>query len=408
MRLSVFTPTHNPKHLPRLAMSLARQRFQNFEWVIVPNGGVNVEELQRAFQARVVPYYGKTANIGELKRFACEACSGDVLVEVDHDDELTPDCLEAVADSFADETTDFVYSNCANLDPNDRPVRYAESHGWEYRPFQWNGDTVDECVSFAPEPASLSRVWYAPNHVRAWRRAFYHRIGGHDTSLDVLDDHDLVCRSYLFGNIVHIDRCLYVYHYHKENTSTGAKNARIQQRTLDMHDRYIYPLAERWSDLNGLRKIDLCGGIDKQDGYESVDLAGGDITADLNETWPFEDGTVGVFRAHDALEHLCDPIHTMREAYRCLAPKGWLLTSTPSTDGRGAFQDPTHRSFWNSNSFWYYTRKQQASYIGTPAKFQMTRVKNWFPSDWHKAHNIAYVKADLHKFAGRTPGEVEI
>ncbi len=27
----------------------------------------------------------------------------------------------------------------------------------------------------------------------------------------------------------------------------------------------------------------------------------------------------------------------------------------PSTDGRGAFQDPTHVSFWNINSFMYYS-----------------------------------------------------
>ena len=32
-----------------------------------------------------------------------------------------------------------------------------------------------------------------------------------------------------------------------------------------------------------------------------------------------------------------------------------LLSLTPSTDGRGAYQDPTHVAFYNENSFWYYT-----------------------------------------------------
>jgi O-antigen biosynthesis protein len=37
-----------------------------------------------------------------------------------------------------------------------------------------------------------------------------------------------------------------------------------------------------------------------------------------------------------------------------LVPGGWLLAATPSTDVRGAFQDPTNCSFWNvPNSFWY-------------------------------------------------------
>ena len=62
-----------------------------------------------------------------------------------------------------------------------------------------------------------------------------------------------------------------------------------------------------------------------------------------------------------------NPIHTMQEAHRCLTPGGWFLTLPPSTDGRGAFQDPTHVSFWSSNSFWYYTRPEQARFIHSPS-----------------------------------------
>ncbi len=87
----------------------------------------------------------------------------------------------------------------------------------------------------------------------------------------------------------------------------------------------------------------------------------------------------------------------MQEAHRCLTRHGWLLTLTPSTDGRGAFQDPTHVSFWNSNSFWYYTRPEQARFIHSPVLFEANRVKNFYPSDWHREHQIVYVKADLTK-----------
>lgn len=112
-------------------------------------------------------------------------------------------------------------------------------------------------------------------------------------------------------------------------TCRGEQNRFIQTETLALHDRYIYPLVERWCDLNGLRRIDLCGGINPTAGYESVDLHGGRIAADLNERWPFGDCEIGVFRAHDALEHLRDPIHTMKELHRCLSPQGWLLSQTP-------------------------------------------------------------------------------
>ena len=119
-------------------------------------------------------------------------------------------------------------------------------------------------------------------------------------------------------------------------------------------------------------------------------------------------GRIGAFQAHDALEHLRDPIHTMKELHRCLAPQGWLLSQTPSTDGRGVFQDPTHVSFWNSNSFWCYTRADQNRCIDCPVRFQANRLKNFFPSEWHREHQIVYVKADLLKVAGPVPGGVAI
>ncbi len=99
------------------------------------------------------------------------------------------------------------------------------------------------------------------------------------------------------------------------------------------------------------------------------------------------------------------------EAHRCLTPGSWFLTLTPSTDARGAFQDPTHVSFWNSNSFWYYTRPEQARFIRfihSPVLFEANRVKNFYPSDWHREHQIVYVKADLIKVAGRVPGGVAV
>jgi hypothetical protein len=329
-------------------------------------------------------------------------------MEVYHDDELFPTALEECAKAFEDSTVDFAYSNCCDVQENYEPRFFSEKFGWVNRPCLYEGKQLVEMVAFSPDPASISKIWYAPNHFRAWRKSFYDRIGGHDETMDVLDDQDIMCRTYIEGKMFHIDKPLYVYHLHPQNTCYGEKNAKIQDLCVELHDKYIYKLVEKWCDNNNLKKIDLCGGFDKPFGYESVDLSSADITADLNERWPFEDGSVGVFRAHDALEHLKDPIHAMKEAYRCLAPNGWFLTQTPSTDGRGAFQDPTHVSFWNSNSFWYYTRAEQAKYIGTPVRFQLNRIKNFYPSDWHKFHQILYVKADLLKFDGRVAGGVEI
>jgi hypothetical protein len=412
MLVSVFTPTHNPRFLARAEASLRQQTYQEFEWVLVPNGPARPDHLAVTLpQARIAPYTGDTQHIGEIKSFSCAQARGEILVELDHDDELLPNCLERLVSAFRDKTVDFVYSNCIEVGADSQPRTYNSAYGWKYRPFPWKGQSMLEALSFPPTPISFSKIWYAPNHVRAWRTRFYHKIGGHDVGRSVLDDQDLLCRTYIHGKVQHLSECLYVYHYHDQNTCTNTSdgtNQYIQSTTLDLHDQYIYKLVARWCDLNQYAKIDLCGGHSKEPGYTSVDLENGDVTADLNERWPFADNSVGVFRAHDALEHMKDPIHVMKEIYRCLVPGGWLLSLTPSTDGRGAFQDPTHVSFWNSNSFWYYTRAQQARYINTPVRFQLNHLKNFFPTPWHEQHNIVYVKADLVKITEGIPGLIEI
>ena len=407
MKFTIFTPTHNTQHLARLDDSISKQKYKDFEWLIVPNGGVN-EITVKTKQARIVPYGGKTQNIGEIKAFCCWHASGEILVEVDHDDELTPNCLQKLHEAFENPAVDFAYSNWADV-ANGEPHYYSEVFGWAYRPFKWKKKELAETLAFDPSPASFGKIWYCPNHVRAWRQSFYEKIGGHNPLRDVLDDHELLAKTYIHANeIKHIQECLYFYHHHPNNTCQGERNDFIQEETMNIYLQYIYPMVEKWCDRNGLKKVDLCGGHNSPAGYLSVDLENGDIIADLEKTWPFEDGEVGVFRAHDALEHLRNPIHTMKEAYRCLAPNGWFLTMTPSTDGRGAFQDPTHISFWNENSFWYYTQAEKAAYINTPVRFQESYLQTYFPSEWHQNHNISYVAAHLLKYDGRVPGMVEI
>ncbi|MFE9190631.1 hypothetical protein ACFYL6_13575 [Micromonospora sp. NPDC007208] len=101
-------------------------------------------------------------------------------------------------------------------------------------------------------------------------------------------------------------------------------------------------------------------------------------------------------RAVDFLEHIPDKIALFNELYRLLAPNGMLLSLTPSTDGRGAYQDPTHMAFYNENSFWYFTDAKYSRFVPEiKCRFQTSRLVTYFPSEWHQAHNIPYVSANL-------------
>ncbi len=106
-----------------------------------------------------------------------------------------------------------------------------------------------------------------------------------------------------------------------------------------------------------------------------------DIVAELPGRVELPDGTVGVIRAVDFFEHVADKVALINELYRLLAPGGVVLAQTPSTDGRGAFQDPTHVAFYNENSFWYYTDENYSRYVPEiEARFQVSRLHTHFPS----------------------------
>ena len=108
-------------------------------------------------------------------------------------------------------------------------------------------------------------------------------------------------------------------------------------------------------------KLDLCCGSRKPEGYIGVDtipFKGVDKVYDLNEGIPFPDNTFDEVRAFDAIEHIRDGRMIMREVWRVLEPNGIINILVPSIDGRGAFQDLTHESYWNQNSFPYWVNSQ--------------------------------------------------
>ena len=121
--------------------------------------------------------------------------------------------------------------------------------------------------------------------------------------------------------------------------------------------------------IGNVIKVDLCCGSKKPEGFIGVDIVdcpGVDIVCDLSDKFPFEDNYVDYLRAHDAIEHLPDKIRTMNEICRVCKNGATVDIKVPSTDGRGAFQDPSHVSYWNINSFYYYTS-------GAPTYFELAR-----------------------------------
>lgn len=125
-------------------------------------------------------------------------------------------------------------------------------------------------------------------------------------------------------------------------------------------------------------KLNLGAGDRSFPNYLSVDLAPpADFIVDLNGAWPWKDSSVEGVKAYQIMEHLADSIHAMNELWRVCRAGAKIEIEVPSaTHGAGAFQDPTHKSFWTLNSFQYFEegsaaqRRFAASY-GIKARFRI-------------------------------------
>ncbi|MCM3921639.1 glycosyltransferase [Frankia sp. AiPs1] len=401
-KFSVFTPCHRPRYLDECLDTLHAQTRPDWEWIVLLNSGARWRPEVPDDRVRVEMADG-VSGVGAAKRRACELARGEILVELDHDDLLARDCLAELAKAFDEHPgTVFAYSNTAQItqDGGRDDSRFDAAYGWRYEETDVDGRRVLQAVSLAPTPHNVSYIWYAPNHVRAFRKDTYEEIGGYDASRTVLDDQDLMCHFFQAGEFHQISRCLYLQRLHGENTQRKLEiNAHIQQETVALYDRYIEENALAWASRRGLLALDLGAAHRKPRGYLGVDQYpedGVDIVARLPEPLDLPDNSVGVIRAVDFLEHVPGKVPLINELYRLLAPGGMLLTLTPSSDGRGAYQDPTHISYYNENSFWYYTDDQYRAFVPQiRARFQSSRLVTYFPSDWHSANNIPYVAANM-------------
>ncbi|NSL52671.1 glycosyltransferase [Calidifontibacillus erzurumensis] len=251
--VSVFTASYRSKDkILRPYRSLLNQTYPNWEWVIVDDSGDDDETYKNFLRTlddpRVRRYRQDSRNgyIGSIKRYAAGLCTGEILVEVDHDDELMPDCLEKIVNAFKEHPEcGFAYGDCTEVYAENN---FAHWYGWDcgygysvhYRVWihkmnRWqnvqrhttiNGNTLRHLVGL-------------PNHPRAWTRDCYHLVGGHREELLVGDDYDLLIRTFLCTKYVAIPELLYIQYRNKGgDNSTFQRNRQIQILVNELKNYY--------------------------------------------------------------------------------------------------------------------------------------------------------------------------
>ncbi len=257
--VTVFTPTYRTgQKIHRPYRSLREQTYDNWEWIVVDDSdddGQTFNSLTRLarndHRIQVFKPWEHSGVIGKLKNWACSLGRGSILVELDHDDELTDYALDAVVKGFGQfPEAGFLYTDCAEIYGNGVSRTYRE--GWafgygSYADVEYRGKRYQSGNTGNINAKTIRHIVSAPNHIRAWRKPFYESIGGHNKELHVADDYEIVVRSFLKTRMIRVPKLCYLQHIGHSAQETRNRDIHRHVRAIRHHyDRMIH---ERLLDL---------------------------------------------------------------------------------------------------------------------------------------------------------------
>lgn len=384
--ISVIIPIYNQHELTQECIEAVRLNTQDYELILIDNG--SIPPIEKPYAGFVdVTLIRNDVNLGfpAAVNQGIRAAKGDVICLLNNDVIVTPgaiNTMELYLKDFADysiigPTTGY----CAGVQKVSAPIY----------------ENINELNEVAKQAADsfagiIDDVSFVIGFMMVFKKSLFEEIGDFDESMWPCsgEEIDFCFRAKQAGHRIGVARGVYVHHEGSQTFRQMQDDKQIDYgkicRDCDKH------LAEKWGDdfwknqkrpyfLGEVKKINLGCGYNHIEGYINIDNreeTKPDMVADILEGLPFDDNSVDEVRAHDFLEHI--PIGTaisvITEIWRVLKPGGIFDSLTPSTDGRGAFQDPNHLSFWNRNSWLYYSNKEHRDLYGIKADFTITDIED--------------------------------
>lgn len=139
-KISIIIPVYNAaEHVEECLKSVATQKYGNYEVILVDDGSTDESaQLCEGFisshrDIQIKLYTKENGGPGTARNFGLDRCSADseFVVFIDSDDEISPDCLSALA-AWANEHC-LVYSPLTRCNKANRPPLRRETGVVEYK-----------------------------------------------------------------------------------------------------------------------------------------------------------------------------------------------------------------------------------------------------------------------------------
>jgi len=380
--LSIVIPVYNNQELTQECITAIRENTRDCELIIIDNG--STPPMAKPWAGFIdVTLIRNEENLGFPKAVnqGIRAAKGDVIILLNNDVIVTPRWADKLVSALNDFDIVGPMTNFAS------GVQQITLDTYETKD-ELNKVALDVAETYGD---SVREVNFIVGFCMAFTKALYDEIGEFDESMWPCsgEEVDFCLRARQTGKHIGIVEGCYAHHEGSQTfkimQNAGECNYDIVVKSCNEH------LGKKWGmDFWERQEIDssprpegLClnlgCGYRHLDGYINIDNrpeCKPDMVCDVIPGpfggLPYSDNSVDIVRAYDFLEHIQNDktIAVMDEIWRVLKPGGIFESLTPDAEvGQGAFQDPTHVSFWVENKWTYFSDEAHRNLYGIRANF---------------------------------------
>ena len=230
--VSIVIPNYNYGRYLRIAIDSAlAQTYSPVEVIVVDDGSTDDSRaVIESYGGRISPIIKGNGGHGSALNAGYGASRGEIVIFLDADDELMPDCVEQVVKAWRPDVAKAQFQ-LEMVDENGKPLGERVPAFDDYLP---NGDIRDRITRFGEYPSS-------PSSGNAYSRTALDRLMPMDEALwPAGSEKSLVFLTPFFGDVVSIRAPLGRYRIHAANDS-GFKGRHLEKLRRRLTAVYFIP-----------------------------------------------------------------------------------------------------------------------------------------------------------------------